>query len=154
MAFTQNFNSNTFGPVHWELMGPIADRPATADLHTTYVSTDEGNGVLKAYLYTESGWMQMQGIQGFTGGGSGNGGALIVNRDSNDTLDKTWQEILDADVAFVVYTDGEGNHRREFVSSLYTLDNYYYVGTVYYVNSGVTTNEYYAESPDGYPVYD
>lgn len=49
MAFTQNFNSDTFGPIQWKLMGPIADRPATADLHTTYVSTDEG---AVAYAYT------------------------------------------------------------------------------------------------------
>ena len=99
MAFTQNFNSNTSGPVHWELMGPIADRPATADLHTTYLSTDEGNGVLKAYLYTESGWMQMQGIEGFTGGGSGGGGVLLVTYDSdaghaNVTFKEAWDAVL------------------------------------------------------------
>lgn len=86
-------------------MGPIADRPATADLHTTYLSTDEGNGVLKAYLYTESGWMQMQGIEGFTGGGGGSSGNFIINITADDTdptaytnvvADKTLAEVIAA----------------------------------------------------------
>ena len=109
MAFTQNFNSDTFGPIQWKLMGPIADRPATADLHTTYLSTDEGDGVLKAYLYTESGWMQMQGIEGFTGGGGGSGGGggvmqCVISRDP-DTGDYVADKPF-ADVFSAIY-DGE-----------------------------------------------
>lgn len=89
--------------------------------------------------------------------GIADGGVLVVNRDSSGTLDKTWQEILDADVAFVVYTDGDGNHRREFVSELYILNGAYYMGTVLFIPGeleNITTNEYSVESPDGYPVYD
>jgi hypothetical protein len=97
MAFTQNFNSDTFGPIQWKLMGPIADRPATADLHTTYLSTDEGNGMLKAYLYTESGWMQMQSIEGFTSGGGGSGGGSVFT--INFTTDDGWSTI-EADKTF------------------------------------------------------
>lgn len=71
MSFTQNYNRNVFGPIQWKLMGPIADRPATAEENTTYVSTDEGDGLLRAYIYTGGSWMKMQGIDGFTGGGGG-----------------------------------------------------------------------------------
>lgn len=134
MAFTQNFNSNTFGPVHWELMGPIADRPATADLHTTYLSTDEGDGVLKAYLYTESGWMQMQGIEGFTGGGggSGGGGAFIVNivyGDEDTTLDQTTgaiREAINSGRNVVAISDDSFNDPQYGYSSIskYQLLNY------------------------------
>lgn len=67
MATTWNYNSDTYGPVHNWLMGPIADRPAEAELHTVYLSTDEGDGKLVVYLYDgTTPWMQMNGIEGFT----------------------------------------------------------------------------------------
>ena len=84
MSFTQNYNRNVFGPIQWKLMGPIADRPATAEENTTYVSTDEGDGLLRAYIYTGGSWMKMQGIDGFTGGGGG-GSSLPADPASDGT---------------------------------------------------------------------
>ena len=71
MAFTQNYNRNVFGPNPWVMLGPIADRPAEAETNSVYITTDEGGGIWKVYLYTSTGWVQCKGIAGITTEGGG-----------------------------------------------------------------------------------
>ena len=71
---TWNFSPNTFSPIHNILQGPIAERPAAAELNTVYLSTDEADGALTPYWYDGSTWNQCNGIDGFTNGGGGSSG--------------------------------------------------------------------------------
>lgn len=76
-----------------------------------------------------------------TGGGSG-GGVLVVT-DTDGTLDKTWQEIHDADFAVVVLTNGTTVGKYAVTSTSYVESEY----TVETADEGV----YIASSADGYP---
>lgn len=99
---TWNFNPNTFSPIHNTMIGPIADRPATAELHTVYLSTDEANGALTAYLYDgTTPWMKLNGIDGFTNGGGGGSGDY-----STATVTTTGSSAIPAILPIIVDSPG------------------------------------------------
>lgn len=79
-----------------------------------------------------------------SGGGSG-GGVLVVN-DVNGTLDKTWQEIYDADLA--VIRDGD---KRYSVYGAYQGKGTYDVSYFAASAGNVVISSYSASSTDGYP---
>ena len=60
---------------------------------------------------------------------AGGGGVLVANVTAIDEftydLDKTWQEIHDAQVAFVVYDDGEGYLYCNRVKKVYNDGGYF-----------------------------
>ena len=81
-------------------------------------------------------------IKALSGGGSG-GGVLVVT-DTDGTLDKTWQEIHDADFA-VVISAYPGGRFFDFVADIgHTEDN-----TDFYIS--VQNEHYSASSASGYP---
>lgn len=79
------------------------------------------------------------------GGGSG-GGVLVVHQDANDTLDKTWQEIHDAEP--LVFAEIEDIYY--LLNSFENSDDYF---VVYYEVSptGIVVNTYIAIAADDYP---
>ena len=94
------------------------------------------------------------------GGGSSGGGVLVVNltwnEDNSASLDKTWQEIHNADAVVICETnDNEKKYYnlsavsalRDFVSG----DTYYYV--VAYMLGENSRFQFKASSASGYPVY-
>lgn len=85
-------------------------------------------------------------IKAFGGGGSG-GGVLVVT-DTNGTLDKTWQEIYDADFAVVVQSSAAGKKKYAVTEVLHNRDN-----TEFLVNIIIDGDpaSYTASSADGYP---
>lgn len=89
------------------------------------------------------------------GGGSGGDGVLIVHGimdgDEPMTLDKTWQEIHDADVAFITYAYDQAETATCF---LVRQTSHTSGGGDYVVIAGGGTSEleFVTESADGYPV--
>lgn len=99
--------------------------------------------------------------EALSGGGSGGGGVLIVTATWDDeagtsTLNKTWQEIHDADFA-VIYSESTDVETGEItllkspaISVGYDQSNGYIVSALV---GGVTINPFYTDSSSGYPVY-
>lgn len=84
-------------------------------------------------------------------GGGGGGSALIANMDLETfTLDKTWQEIHDADVAFIVIvsSDDDDKARHMVTETLIDSNNKYCVNCY----ASGTDLQLVATSADGYPV--
>ena len=99
--------------------------------------------------------------EALSGGGSGGGGILIVNNTIDaqtevGTLDKTWQEINDADFAViyseitVVETDEITLLKSPAFSVGYDQNDGYFVSVLV---DGTTINTFYTDSSSGYPVY-
>lgn len=79
-------------------------------------------------------------------GGGGSGGGVLVVTDTNGTLDKTWQEIYDADFAVVVQSVPAGKKKYAVTAVLSNRDN-----TEFLVNLIEDPASYTASSADGYP---
>ena len=184
MSFTQNYNRNVFGPIQWKLMGPIADRPATAEENTTYVSTDEGDGLLRAYIYTGGSWMKMQGIDGFTGGGGGgsslptdpasDGTYVLENTVSGGSGTLSWGSGGGGGSGILIVHDTAGTLDKTYaeikaalVAVIVTSTNDLWYPVQYNEESGymitvmgqgsggsLTVNDYVADTANDYPVYD
>ena len=79
------------------------------------------------------------------------GGGLVVNAvtvDENTTLDKTWQEILDAaktGIVAILTTYADDDISVEYASSVYYQNSSYVV-------TSTTMTEYSTDSASGYPV--
>ena len=75
-------------------------------------------------------------------GVAGGSGILLVGG-TFEGLDKTWQEIFDADLPIACWVDEE---TKEFalILSVYVADGVYYVE--------ISNNTYTTDSADGYPV--
>ena len=52
--------------------------------------------------------------------GGGSGGGVLVVTDTDGTLDKTWQEIVDAEYSVLKYQNGVGSYEYEPLSLTYT----------------------------------
>lgn len=72
------------------------------------------------------------------------GGILIVHSDENGILDKTWQEIYDAELAFQQEIDNDYKSIY-LISQIGVEDNTYYIQ---FASFSYTTS-----SPDDYPVF-
>lgn len=76
------------------------------------------------------------------------GGVLVAHWDyDNDTLDKTWQEIHDADCVVITTDDGT----RYFVISVQNFEGEYNVVSYDFPSSSLIG--FVASSASGYPVY-
>ncbi len=91
------------------------------------------------------------------GGGSSGGGVLIVTEDGGTgALDKTWQEIHDAEVALIVNVVGQ--NYKAFVPVIEVNEysgSYNVTSCATFNNSGEASfsiGVYAASSADGYPV--
>ena len=89
------------------------------------------------------------------GGGGGGGGVLLVHEDVvTNTLDKTWQEINDADMVVIHFTES-GTTFRFYPLGCYEEDGAYYIGCIgYHMPDEISLRTYYAETANDYPVYD
>ena len=76
------------------------------------------------------------------------GGVLIVHVDKNKTLDKTWQEIHDADICYIIRRDEEWSD-CQLVTGTEIDDGLYFVGVFNFMNPPQT---YATDSPSGYPI--
>lgn len=95
------------------------------------------------------------------GGGSGGGGVLVVHAtlsDDSTTLDKTWQDIKDADAVSIVFDIAEENARSFlFCSSVFERAPFgggdtQYVVRVSDIGEG-NIMEFIASSESGYPTF-
>lgn len=88
---------------------------------------------------------------GGSGGGSSGGGVLVVHFDDDTgALDKTWQEIYDADFAVIVGAAPNGKMYNH-VLSVYAMGSSYFISVL---DGGVNydTYSFVTSSADGYPV--
>ena len=87
---------------------------------------------------------------GSGGGGGTGGGVLVVTVDpQTETLDKTWQEIVDA--SFPVFRIQIGSYTVIYYFVGYEYDDYGYYLDLMDIRTQ-TTHNFVAESADGYPV--
>ena len=81
---------------------------------------------------------------------SGGGGSVFSIEDPDGTLDKTWQEILDAvanrQICIITIDNGGDSYNVNFVSDIYEDSGNYIIVTT--VNGRYSTN-----SADGYPEF-
>ena len=77
-------------------------------------------------------------------GVANSGGILVVHEDENGRLDKTWQEIYNAELAFKQEIDNDYKS-VDLIRQIGVEDNTYYVQ---FASFSYTTS-----SPDDYPVY-
>lgn len=81
--------------------------------------------------------------------GGGSGGGVLVVTDTNGTLDKTWQEIADADIAVVIVA----SENNTLHLSVYNVsESNHGVSCIIMGRSGAAERSYVASSADGYPI--
>lgn len=89
------------------------------------------------------------------GGGGGTGGGVLVVHDVGGTLDKTWQEIVDADFAVVRIKISDDPPSREFYPVVYhginTKIGAHDINVLAVEGDSVLVQYYTATSADGYP---
>ena len=95
---------------------------------------------------------------GGSGGGSSGGGVLVVHATASDdalTLDKTWQEIYDADAVSIVWVDEDDAKLHMNCSSVAARPQLGGGGIVYSViaASGGDVYDFFTSSASGYPSY-
>lgn len=84
--------------------------------------------------------------------GSSGGGVLVVHVDENDTLDKTWQEIMDASLNGVVILV-DSNTTEYLTSCAYVPFSTPPKWTVKFNRDGLPEPYATEDGADGYPVY-
>lgn len=90
------------------------------------------------------------------GGGSTGGGVLVATREEY-TLDKTWQEIADANAVVIKDLSGVSYGIPavwEFVTSVESSDGYGVASLLGDANGGATQHYYIADTADSYPALD
>lgn len=88
------------------------------------------------------------------GGGSSGGGVLVVNFDQQTmALDKTWQEIVDAEYAVIVQSVGTTTVYQYLANIQKTGDTSYVVNAFMIMGTTIYESNYIATSADGYPVF-
>ena len=131
-------------------------------LSTDTKPTDTANGSLfteidsgKKYMFDFAGsqWCEIPAAE--SGGGS-SGGVLVVHVDwdtADGTLDKTWQEIADADYAVLKVAMEGGNAYASIFICQHSVS--YGVGFISYdmADNAVVTMLFAAASADDYPVF-
>ena len=76
------------------------------------------------------------------------GRILIAHEDENSTLDKTWQEIYDADVCYIIGRSEDGSDCRLVIET--EINNDLYIVRVFnFMNPPQT---YATDSPSNYPI--
>lgn len=78
------------------------------------------------------------------------GGGVLIAHDEDGTLDKTWQEIYDADVCIIVETIENSFKDRSYVGQ--TIIEGLEDDKEYKIYIGGTSNLYTASSPESYPI--
>jgi hypothetical protein len=98
-------------------------------------------------------------IKALSGGGGGSGGGVLVVTDTDWTLDKTWQEIVDADLAVVrmeINSEDDPPPRGFVCPVVYHMSDTKsgdYSISVLVEEEGAASMQYYAaSSASGYPV--
>ena len=89
------------------------------------------------------------------GGGSSGGGVLVIHETvsgNTHTLDKTWQEIHDADFAVVVYEFGPVKSIKPIISTGAGIEDAPYLAIVYNYEQA-SAIQYTTPSANGYPSY-
>ena len=130
----------------------------TDDKDDAYETVTDKNDVVifrqvdtgKDFVYNEGEWYEFAE----SGGGGGGGGALIATTNiQTGALDKTWNEINDADLAFVSINEPTLK-ATGFVAITVPSENAYFVGAISYsdTETGMGMLHFTTDSADGYPV--
>lgn len=89
-----------------------------------------------------------------SGGGGSSGGVLVVHIDMQTmALDKTWQEIVDAEYAVIVQSVGTTTVYQYLANMEKTGDTSYFVNAFMIMGTTILESNYIATSADGYPVF-
>ena len=72
-------------------------------------------------------------------------GILVVHKDENNRLDRTWQEIYDADFAIIQLIENNTKSNCTILTGI--QDN------IYYVQPSWGSQSFIASTPDDYPMY-
>lgn len=91
-------------------------------------------------------------IKAFGGGGGSSGGGVLVVHDVDGTLDKTWQEIHDADFAVVVSDFGPIKSIKPIISTGAGIEDAPYIAIVYDYEQA-SSIQYTTPSATGYPSF-
>lgn len=71
-------------------------------------------------------------------------GVLVVHWDENGELDRTWQEIYDADLAVLSSYRDDGKR-------VYPINGIYVENNTYYVSAPMVSHNFSTSAPDDYP---
>lgn len=131
---------------------PIPDTPQTRqEQYLNAIATGDASGIPDTPQCRQEQYLDAIARNGGGGGGAGGGGVLVVH-DVEGTLDKTWQEIHDADFAVIYFSPATGFTAMVIIGGI-AESGYSIYGVAY---NGTTPVErlYSASSASGYPVLD
>lgn len=131
---------------------PIPDNPQTRqEMYLNAMATGDSSGIPESPQTREEMYLDaiVKNGSGGGGGGGGSSSVLVVN-DVDGTLDKTWQEIHDADIAILKIDDQIG-----YLYHIYSdpARTYYEVG-FFTVARGTSFDDpllYRSSTANGYP---
>ena len=113
------------------------DAPETPNELPAVAAADKGK-----YLHTNESTGDLEWAEG------GSGGGVLVVTDTDGTLDKTWQEIADADLAVVIVaSESKTSHLPVYNIS----ETNHALSCMIMGRSGVVDRAYQASSASGYP---
>ena len=141
------------GKVHAELSLASTDAKPTEGIATGSVCVEADTG--KTFLYDEAAQTWNEVSTG--GGGGGGGGVLVLTETETDvdifTLNHTWQEIKDADLAVFNFVSVEETGDKYYNKEIALVCDYTEVADPPTFLYEVQSNDYsyHAESPSSYP---
>lgn len=135
----------------------ISNNGVTKAVEADEVTVDGANVNIGGCVWNGTAWDFTNAGQG-GGGGSSGGGVLVVNATASDdalTLDKTWQEIYDADAVSIVWVEEDDVKTRMTCPRVAAQPPIGGGSTVYgvYASSGVDLYNFVTNSASGYPSY-
>lgn len=138
-------------PRSCEMVGLSTDsKPTGVSVGNGWSFIEMDTGKVFFYNAADEEWLEFAGSGG--GGGQGGSNVLVVGLDTATmTLDKTWQEIHDADFAVIKTVFGD-QITIGLLKSLNVVSNEYYVSFTFIDYDAYNIMDLVADSANGYPV--
>lgn len=141
-------------PRSCEMVGLSTDtKPTGVSVGNGWSFIEMDTGKVFFYDAESEEWLEFAGSGG--GGGQGGSNVLVVHVDwGTELLDKTWQEISDADVAVVVDASGENTKLVNLIEEIGSNNGTYGVAYFSPVGDGtVVRTDFTTNSASGYPAF-
>ena len=143
-----NTDASPMVPRSCELVGLSTDsKPTGVSVGNGWTFIEMDTGKVFFYNAEDEEWLEFAGSGG--GGGQGGSNVLVVGINmATMTLDKTWQEIKDADFAIIEVKNNEHLKQITYINKIADAEASFTVSATL----GNETLDFAATSADGYPV--